>query len=277
MTIEKILQRVRDVVRLRIAFQTMKDFWKQSVIITLLFSAMFAMFAGMYPSFVDMLEEMQESGSWEQFMFLPGIEDMASYIGFLNMEMYQIFWMLILGLILGFLAASVISAEIESKTIDILMSNPVSKAQIVVEKFLGLLPMVLMINFVTMGILILVTIGIGETVNFSYLFLTHVLSLPYFFGIIALGILISVIINEKMKASIITMAILIGMFIFNSIANMIPDYGALGLVSLQRYFKPYDTLKLGQIDATANIVLLLFCIVCIIAAMIYFHHKDIIL
>jgi ABC-2 type transport system permease protein len=270
-----IFRRLLDVLRLRIAFQTMKDFWKHSVIITLLFSAMFAMFAGMYPSFVDMLEEMQESGSWEQFMFLPGIEDMASYIGFLNMEMYQIFWMLILGLILGFLAASVISSEIESKTIDMLLSNPISKTQIVIEKFFGLLPMVLLINFVTMIVLMIVTVAIGETVNFWYLFLTHSISLPYFFAIIALGVLISVIINEKMKASIVTMAILIGMFIFNSIANMIPEYDALGLFSLQRYFKPYDALKFGDIDATANIVLLVFCFVCILAAMIYFHYKDI--
>lgn len=275
MNTKKIFYFIDDVLRFRIAFQTMKDFWKQSVIITLLFSAMFAMFAGMYPSFVDMLEEMQESGSWEQFMFLPGIEDMASYIGFLNMEMYQIFWMLILGLILGFLAASVISSEIESKTIDILMSNPVSKAQIVVEKFLGLLPMVLLINFVTMIVLIAVTLALDETVNFWYLFLTHVISLPYFFAIIALGVLISVIINEKMKASIVTMSILIGMFIFNSIAHMISDYDALGLISLQRYYKPYDSLKFGHIDATANIVLLVFCFVCVLAAMIYFHRKDI--
>ena len=268
-------QRVREILRLRLTIQTVKDYWKPTIILTLLFSGMAALYAGMFPAFEEMMVEMGESGALDPFAFIPGYEDMASYVGFLNIEMYQIFWVLILGIIIGFLAASTISKEIESKTIDILMSNPVSRKQIIIEKFLGLLPMVLIINFVAMITIMLITIGIGEELNFWHLTLTHLISLPYFFSIVAIGLFISTLFDEKMKASIVMMAFVVAMFIFDSIAEMIPDYETLGLISLKHYFKPYDALKLGEIDAMGNIILIIVTIIALIAAMLYFEWKDI--
>ena len=268
-------QRMLDIFRFRITIQTIKDYWKSTLILTLLFSGMAALYAGMFPAFEEMMVEMGESGALDSFAFIPGYEDMASYVGFLNIEMYQIFWVLILGIIIGFLAASSIAKEIESKTIDILMSNPVSRKQIIIEKFIGLLPMILIINFVAMLTIMMMTIAIGEDLNFWYLILTHLISLPYFFSIIAIGLFISTLFDEKMKASVVMMAIVVAMFIFDSIAEMIPDYETLGLISLKHYFQPYNALKLGQIDATANLILILVTIIALIAAMFYFDWKDI--
>lgn len=267
--------RIREILRFNIAIQTIKDNWKATIILTLLFSGMAAMYTGMYPAFEDLLIDMNQSGGLDQFGFIPGYQDMASYVGFLNIEMYQIFWVLILGIILGFIAASTIAKEVESKTIDVLMSNPVSKKQIIIEKFIGLLPMVLIINFVAMIVIITATIGIGETLDYYHLFLTHLISIPYFFSIVAIGIFFSTLFDEKMKASIVTMAIVVAMFIFDSIAELIPDYESLGYLSLKHYFKPYDALKLGEIDVTGNAVLILVTLFALIAAVLYFDYKDI--
>jgi ABC-2 type transport system permease protein len=269
------IQRLFEILRLRITIQTIKDYWKSTLILTLLFSGMGALYAGMYPAFKDMMVEMGQTGALDPFAFIPGYEDMASYVGFLNIEMYQIFWVLILGIIIGFLAASTIAKEIESKTIDILMSNPVSRKQIIFEKFLGFIPMVIIINFVTMFVLIGVTIVMGEQLDFWHLTLTHIVSLPYFFSIVALGLFVSTLFDEKMKASVVTMAIVVAMYIFDSIAEMIPDYETLGLISLKHYFKPYEALKLGEIDPFGNGVLILVTLIAIIAAILYFDYKDI--
>lgn len=272
---QTLSQRILEILRLRITIQTIKDYWKPTLILTLLFSGMAALYAGMFPAFEEMMIEMGESGSLDPFAFIPGYEDMASYVGFLNIEMYQIFWVLILGIIIGFLAASTIAKEIESKTIDILMSNPVSRKQIVIEKFLGLLPMVLIINFVAMLTIMMITVAIGEELNFWYLTLTHIISLPYFFSIVAVGLFISTLFDEKMKASVVMMAVVVAMFIFDSIAEMIPDYEALGLISLKHYFQPYNALKLGEIDLTANLILILVTVIALITALFYFDWKDI--
>jgi len=265
---------IRDILRFQITYQTVKDHWKTTLIIALLFGGIAAMYAGIYPSFKDTLPGIVNDFG-DSFGWLTGIEDTASYVGFLNLEMYQIFWTLILGMIMGFISASIISKEIESKTIDILMSNPVSRFQIIIEKFLGLIPGLLLINFFTMLVIMVTTVAIGEKANFYYIFLTHVASIPYFLSIIAIAIFISTLIDEKMKASIITMSLVIGLYIFESIAKMIPDFKSLGYISLTHYFVPYDILKNGSIDAGGTGVLLLITLVGLLLALFYFERKEI--
>jgi len=266
---------LRRIFRLKITIQTIKDYWKITLILTLLFMGMTAMYAGMFPAFKESLIEMTEAGMVENYDFLRGAEDMATYAGFLNLELYQIFWIMILGIILGFLSGSIISKEIEGKTIDLLMSNPVSKKQIIIEKYLGLVPMILIINLGTMIAVFGVTIAINEELNFGNVVLTHLASIPYFLAVIGIGILVSVIINEKMKASIIMIAIITGMFIFESLSNMVADYETMGMISITHYYDPYATLVEGELDIIGMVVLLFIATWSIIIAMIYFEHKDI--
>ena len=266
---------LKQILRFKITIQTIIDYWKVTLILSLLFSGMAAMYSGMYPAFKDMMGDLTETGSLDQFAFIPGYEDMSSYVGFLNIEMYQIFWVLILGIIIGFIAASIIAKEIESKTIDLLMSNPVSRKQIIFERFVGLIPMVLIINFSAMFVLLGMTVLINESLNFWNLLLTHITSLPYFFAVVAIGLFISTLVDEKMKASIITMAIIVGMFILDSIAHMIPDYDYIGFLSLKNYYNPYDSLKYGDVDVIGQIILISFTVILLIITMIYFQHRDI--
>jgi ABC-2 type transport system permease protein len=260
--------------RLRIAFQTMKDYWKMSVILTLIFMGVIAMYSGFYPAFKDSLQEMASTLKGE-FTFLRGFEYMTSYTGFLNMELYQIFWILILGMLIGFLASSLLSKEIEGKTIDLLLSNPVSRKQIILEKYLGLIPFIVLINVATLLTVYGLTVAIGEKINLGYLIMTHAVSLPYFLAIAAIGLLMSVIIDEKIKASIITIAIIIGMYIFESISLLIPDYKFMGYVSLTHFYNPADILLKGIVDVYGVVVLVIFIVICLIISMIYFDHKDI--
>ena len=51
-------------------------------------------------------------------------------------------------------------------------------------------------------------------------------------------------------------AIVIAMFLFESLSQISSDYESLGLISLKHYYNPYDTLKFGDIDGTGVIVLL---------------------
>ena len=259
---------------LKISFQTIKDYWKITLILTILFMIISAMYAGMYPAFKDVLADLGP-GFTESFNFLPNAEDITSYVGFLNIELYQIFWMLIFGILISFVAASMISKEIEGKTIDLLMSNPVSRKQVVLEKYIGLIPLILIVNFAAMLVLMGITLGTNEELNFRYLFLTHVVSIPYFLAVAGVGIFISVIIDEKMKASIIMIAVLVGMFVLRSISLMIPDYKNLGLVSLNNYFNPYDVLKEGNVDTVGVIILVVVALECILFAMLYFERRDI--
>jgi len=268
---------MNDIFRFRIAMQIIKDYKKTTIILSILFMILVAMYAGMYPSFKESLEEMTSSGVFDDFtqFFGPAASDMATYIGFVNLELYQIFWIVILGILLDFIAASQISKEIEGKTIDILMSNPVSRKQIVFEKFIGLIPFMLIINVATMFSVMGITVAIVENLNFGYLFITHLVSIPYVLAIFAIGILISVIIDEKMKASIFFIGTLMGMYVIDMVSKTSTDYEWIGYASIIHYIDLYDALKFGKVDVSGVFVLFSVIVICLIIAMIYFEHKDI--
>ena len=266
---------MNDIFRFKIAIQTIKNYKKTTIILSLLFMVIAVGYAGMFPAFEESIVGMMDSDFYESFNFFPHADQMYTYVGFLTLELYSIFWLLIMAIILGFLAASSISTEIEGKTIDILMSNPVSRKQIVIEKFVGLIPMFLVINFATMLAVIGVTAAINETINYSYLLIVHIVSIIYFFAVFSLGLLISVIIDEKMKSSIIMISILVGMFVLNSLSLTAPDYEWIGSFSFLNYFDSYTVLRFGEIDIVGIFVLIAVTIICLAASMIYFEYRDI--
>ena len=266
---------MNDTFRFKIAIQTMKDYQKTTIIVTLLFMVMAVMYAGMFPSFEESLVEMMDTGFAEGFNALPHADQMHTYIGFLTIELYTMFWLLILAIMLGFIAASSISKEIEGKTIDLLMSNPVSRKQIVFEKFVGLIPMFLVVNFATMLAILGITAAIGKSLNFGNLLMVHLISIPYFLAVFSIGILVSVIIDDKMRSSIIMISIIVGMFVINSLSLMAPDYEFMGIFSFFRYFDTFEVLKNGNVDVSGIFVYIVIITACLTAAMIYFEHKDI--
>jgi ABC-2 type transport system permease protein len=266
---------MNDIFRFKIAIQTIKNQWKTTIIITLLFMVMAVMYAGMFPSFEESIVDMMDSEFYESFRFFPHADQMHTYVGFLTLELYTVFWLLILAIMLGFISASSIAKEIEGKTIDILMSNPVSRKQIVIEKFIGFIPMFLVVNFGTMLSVIGITAAINESLDYVNLLMVHLVSIPYFLSVFGLGILISVIIDEKMKSSIIIISILVGMFVLNSLSLMTPDYEFLGYFSFLHYFDSYTVLQFGEIDVVGVLVFIVFIFVCLVAAMFYFDHRDI--
>jgi ABC-2 type transport system permease protein len=266
---------MNDLFRFKIAIQTMKNYKRTTIILSLLFMIIAVGYSAMFPAFEESIIDMMDSDFYESFSFFAHADQMHTYVGFLTLELYNIFWLLIMAIILGFLAASSISTEIEGKTIDLLMSNPVSRKQIVVEKFVGLIPMFLVVNFATMLAVIGITAAINESINYGYLFLVHIVSIVYFLAVYSLGLLISVIIDEKMKSSIIMISILVGMFVINSLSLTAPDFEWLGSFSFLYYFDTYNVLNFGEIDVLGISVLIAFTIICLAASMIYFEYRDI--
>jgi len=265
------------IIRFKIGIQTIKDNLRATIIFSLLFAGMAAMYSSFYPQFKDFMFEMMNDESTAELMqaLSGGSGDFASYIGFLNLELYGIFFVLILGIIVAFIASTIISKEIESKTIDLLMSNPVSRKQIIIERFLGLIPMVLIINFFTMLVVYATTIVINESLDFTNLFVAHLYAIPYFLSVISIALLISTISNEKMKSSIFMIALIVGMFFLEYISNITPDTKNIGLVSLTHFYKPYNALKFGEVDINGVIVLTAVTIVALVISILYFDRKDI--
>ena len=103
---------MNSILSFKIAIQTIKDNKRVTLILTGLFGVMALAYSAMFPSFEDMLTQMAESGGLDPFssFFGTAATEMNTFVGFLYLEMYQIFILVILAIVIGFVSASIISS-----------------------------------------------------------------------------------------------------------------------------------------------------------------------
>lgn len=253
-----------------ITWETVKEKFRLTAIMAFVFSGLASMYIIIFPYFKDSLEQFKDM----PVGFIRGYEELTSFAGFMNMELYQIFWVLILGVLVAYVAGSLISEELEAKTIDMLLSNPVSRTKVVLEKFFGLVPMILIVNFAVMGTVYGLAPIVGESIEFYNLLLTHLVSIPYFLSIVGIGVLVSTFIDKKMKASITAMGIVVAMYVIESLSLLAPEVEDMGLMSIAHYFDPSELLINGELDVLDPIILAIVTAVSLSIAVVHFEERD---
>jgi len=261
---------------MKIAIHSVRNSWKGTVILLLAFAGLVAMIISIYPDMkgsIDMWMDNLPDSALSAFG-RSGLE-LSMVEGYLNMEFYQWGWVLILGVYFAFISSSVISKEIENKTIDMLLSNPVSRARVVLEKFLGLVPGVILMN-VAMPIVILGCLKYAnETINVTYLFYTHFASVFYLCAVCALGLLFSVIFDETRRANVVAIGVISGMYIMEILSLISEKYSAIGKITIIHYYDPGEILVHHHIEASDVVILFFITAVLLVAAAIYFEKRDI--
>jgi len=263
---------------MKIAIHSLKTSWKGLLLLNLVFIGLAVMVISIYPTIKEStgLQEYIHSLP-EAFISVFGRSglDITMLEGYLNMELYQWGWVLLLGVYFAFVSSSLISKEIEDKTIDMLLSNPVSRGRILLEKFLGLVPSIILINIITPLAILGCATYINETIDTTYLFYTHFASIPYLFAACALGLLFSVIFDEARRANTLAIGTVFAMYIIEALSLLSEKYSAIGKISLSHYYDPGKTLIEHDVDITGIAILFFITVVLLAAAVIYFQKRDI--
>ena len=261
---------------MKIAIHSVKTSWKGTVILLLAFSGLLFMVMSIYPNMKESLDMWADS--------LPGFAlsafgrsglDLSLVEGYLNVEFYQWGWVLTLGIYFAFISSSLISKEIENKTIDMLLSNPVSRARIVLEKFLGLVPAVILMNVWIPLVIYGCLIHINETIDVTYLFYTHFASVFYLCAVCALGLLFSVIFDETRRANVLAIGVISGMYVIEILSSVSEKYATIGKMSIIHYYDPGEILVHHLFSASDAVALFFITAMLLAAAAIYFEKRDI--
>lgn len=172
--------------------KTMRDQRRSLLIWSLSMAALVGMYAGFYPSFHqsnaynDVVNQMPKA---LRDLFTAGIGvDFGSGAGYVYMEMLSFMAPLVVLLYAIGAGASAIAGEEERRTLDLLLSTPVSRARLVLEKFAAMCAGVLAIT-VAMGVA-LVSFGAAanmglDTSNVAAA-MVHLALLGLVFGTLAL-------------------------------------------------------------------------------------------
>lgn len=204
-----------------------------------------------------------------------GIETLASIEGFLAVEIYNFVWVLVLGLYFAYTAAGLIAADIERDRMDLLLSFPVTRSRLLVEKFSSLLVPILAFNVVGAIVVYAGVLAIGESIDPLSVGMVHLLSIPYLLVCGALGLVLSVLVDRADVAKRVSIALVFVLYLIESIAASAEGVEWLQYVSPTNYYDPTPILVHETYDLLDAGILLVIFLGLLIVSQLLFQRRDI--
>lgn len=220
---------------------------------------------------IDQMLESMPPAMMEAF----GIETMTTIEGFLGAQFYSFVWLLGLGLYFAYAAGGLIAGDIERDRMDLLVSFPVSRAQLLVEKFASLLLPLAVLNVVVGAVIYVMVLAIGESIDPVHLALVHLLSVPYLLVCAAIGVLISVLVDRAGIAQRIAIALVFGLFLVESMVAGTGGFEWVQYLSPTHYYEPTQLLIDGTYELVDTGILLALFLALLIGSQLVFRRRDI--
>jgi len=164
--------------------------------------------------------------------------------------------------------------EVDKGTIETLVSLPVSRTRIFVERYLT--GLAILASFCVISIFI--AIPLAELHNIKYIlgnYLTASIgSLLFIWAVYSLATLFSVIFSEKSRATTASGGVLVFMYVLGIIATLQDNLSNLRYLSFFHYFNGSDLLSKNVYPEYAILVLGGFAITVFLAGLFWFNRRD---
>ncbi len=238
-----------------------------------------ALYAGMVVAIApDLIEQYAGVANAlpETLQKMFGMSAMGTLAGFLAVEFYQFGWVILLGLYFAYSAGSLVADDVETDRMDTLLSAPVSRSKVVIEKFLTLVVPILVVN-VVVGIVVYAgttLIAVDDSLTLTDIVAVHALSIPYLLCCGALGLYLSVLVARESTAQRAALGVVFGLFMLESLVTD-TDYEWVGAIAPMRYYDPTTILVDNTYTLAGAAILLGAAIVLVVTSQLWFRRKDI--
>jgi ABC-2 type transport system permease protein len=211
---------------------------KSLILWTVIVAGLAGLMLFLYPAFEDAFDQIEDLLSvypaefLEAFGLGAGGLDMTDIYGWFGVEGY-LFVTLIGGSYAAILGSSILSKEEDDKTIEFLLSKPISRTHIIFGKAIVVLINLMLLDLVVSMILLVAFTTLGElNVIVWLLYAFAPLLLQLFFASIAL--FISIFITKSRQVMSISLGLSIGMYVIDIISTLTDSAEFL------KYFTPYE-------------------------------------
>jgi ABC-2 type transport system permease protein len=257
------------------------DKWRSLLIYIGSSLAFSEMYVALYPTLKDQLENLEgfleafPQEFMEAFGFTAETMSFATVESLMATEMFSFIWPIILIILVVGLANHSFAGDIEKGTIELTISQPISRIKIFLSRYLaGSLLIALFVASTVYGIILLVTLH-GIEYNFESYTVMTVLGIAFALATYSVATLFSTIFSEKGKATFATVGLLITMYAVNIVANLRESLEWLKYTSFFNYFDTGKALvKVEYAEWSLPIFLVVFIIGSILALM-RFKTRDI--
>jgi len=261
---------------LKVLKQTLLDKWKSIGLVTVLFFVFMVYYTALYPSTASMstasINEMLESPAVK--LLLGNIHWDNSFESYLSAKGLT-FTGLIAGGFVAWLAAGFLSGEVDHKTIDLLLAQPIVRTRLVLTRYAALITaVIIMMAGMLIGIVIGVkALAIDTSIPWLAYTLVYMGMLTLAFGAIAL--FISALMSDGRRAALTSLGVLILMYFMENLGSIVDLLGPIRYLSLFHY-APYNEMLITRTLSLVDLGVMLAVAVVFVALAVYvFGRRDI--
>lgn len=238
------------------------------------------MFAAFYPAVRDEAEDMTklfEAYPEELFQAfgVEGTDVFSTFEAFLGVEHFSIMWPILVIILTISLGTSAIAGEIDDKTIEILLSQPMSRTKIYIAKYVSSTVIILVFNFVSILAIFpfakIYNIELATENYFTLLILCILLSMSLF----SISIMFSSYFSTKGLPTSTATGLVIIMYALNMLSTFQKSVEKVKYLSFFYYFDYNLALKSNQIELVSILVFAGTIIISSIAGLVHFKKRDI--
>jgi ABC-2 type transport system permease protein len=206
--------------------------------------------------------------------FVGSVDDISTIEGYLVSQFYQLVWVALIGGYAAYTAGSAVAGEVEGRSIDVVLTRPLSRTQFVVEKFLALVVGLTAVNVVTL-VAVLLGVGLlGERIDLGNLLVTHAVTGVYLTTCAAIGLVASVLLARPRRAQSAALGAVLGSYLLDTL-TLDSDAEWLGALSPSRYLDVGDLLVRGDVDFLGVALLVVATCLLVVLAAELFERRDV--
>ncbi|MDI6715429.1 MAG: ABC transporter permease subunit [Actinomycetota bacterium] len=234
-----------------------------------------------YPSIQERAKDFQKifenypEGFLRFFSGGSGVADITSPEGFLSIEIFAFMWFVIIGAFVIAYGTGAIGKEIDSGTIEILLSQPITRTSAIISKGLTLFGGTAALVFITMASTYLFSLIVDLTIKPEGILALAAVGALFFLAVAAYSLFFSVLLSERGHAAFASAGILIAMYLLTSLKQYATWAEKLDVISLFHYYNSAQLLTTGDIPLKSTLVYAGTTIFFVAASILVFSRRDI--
>jgi ABC-2 type transport system permease protein len=238
------------------------------------------MYVAMFPSFADKKEEFNKVLEVypESLMKAFGISDAASIFNsienFLAVENYSFLWPILAIALAVSIGGYSVAGEVEQKTIETLLSQPLSRSKLFWGKYFAGLAIILVFSIITIFSVVPLSKIHNVSYNLDANFKMLILGFLFVWTIFSISTLFSSAFSERSKPYFFAVGLLIVMYAINIVVSLKENLANLKYFSFFYYFDSAKALQENSIDAVSVVVLGGIALLSTVLALMIFNKRD---
>jgi len=234
------------------------------------------MVAALYPSFKDQMglyAQMMKGYPAALTAFFGDISNIAEWSGWLNIEFFS--WVPPMLAIFAVVAGTgLIAGEEDKGTLDLLLSHPIRRWRVVVEKFAGFVVATLFICLLIALCLLLSAVIAGEAKGLARLLVASFDIAPITLASGGLALMASVVFRQRRLATSLSVIVVIGSWFLDSLGKVVIVLKPYRPLALFHYYNGGSVLTRGENWGNVGVLLGLTGIF-ILVSLLAFQRRDI--